>query len=588
MSIWYHPEYAAQGLSPASRIPHVTIDRIEHVVASLDAGGLVHRVDLRRAPSATFEDLARFHTSAHLEDVARPATLGRVFGIEPSVADADVLLRAQRRAVGGTMAAARAAAYGDVRVAVNLGGGFHHADAQAPGPFCVFNDVAVAVAALRAGGWEGRVAVVDLDFHQGDGTVAAFAHDPTVLTYSIQGAPTREVVGERDVQIVLPAGTGDATYLARLRATLPQALSKHQPRLVFLLAGQDVLAGDPLGAFALTRAGVAARDRFAVEAVLATGAAVVILVAGGYGAESWRCLADLVRWLVAGRVVGLSGRPPRRHGRRSRTVVEEAVDAPLLTEAEVGALLWPHEGPSRLGHYASAHTIEHAIEGHGVLAAIRRRGFSDLRVGVDPTDPAGQAIRIHGRKDGRTHLLVEMVLNERALASGPAVERPVRVLAVEWLLVQDPTAPFTRERPALPGQEHPGLGITSALRAFLVEACARLGLDALLSRPAHYHNAVVAARHCHLLDPEAEGRLRAMEQALAGLSLSEGSRIVEQGGLKTEDGAVVAWQPTEQVLPVGPELKEYFDSPAYRARSAAARDALLAAGLGVPRQRRAG
>lgn len=121
-----------------------------------------------------------------------------------------------------------------------------------------------------------------------------------------------------------------------------------------------------------------------------------------------------------------------------------------------------------------------------------------------------------------------------------------------------------------------------------MEACARLGLDALLSRPAHYHNAVVAARHCHLLDPEAEGRLRAMEQALAGLSLSEGSRIVEQGGLKTEDGAVVAWQPTEQVLPVGPELKEYFDSPAYRARSAAARDALLAAGLGVPRQRRAG
>jgi hypothetical protein len=314
----------------------------------------------------------------------------------------------------------------------------------------------------------------------------------------------------------------------------------------------------------------------------------VVLAAGGYGAESWRCLAGLVRWLVAGRVAGLGGRPARRRPRRARPAPEEAIDAPLLTEAEVGALLWPHEGRSRLGHYASAHALEHALEGHGVMAGIRRRGFSDLRVSVDPSDPAGQAIRIHGRKDGRTHLLVEMVLNETALASGPAAERPVRVLAVEWLLVQDPTAPFTRERPALPGQEHPGLGITSTLRAFLEDACARLGLDALLSRPAHYHNAVVAARHCRLLDPEAEGRLRAMEQALGALTLAEGSRVVEQGGLKTEDGTVVAWQPTEQVLPVGPELKAYFDSPEYVARSTAAREALLAGGLGVTRQRRAG
>jgi hypothetical protein len=316
---------------------------------------------------------------------------------------------------------------------------------------------------------------------------------------------------------------------------------------------------------------------------------VVLLPAGGYGPESWRSLADLMRWLLCGRVAGLGGRGGGRAAQGALRAQEaEAAALPLLTEADIGALFWPREGTERRSHSASAHGVEHALERSRVLQRIRARGFSELRVSVEQGDPAGEVVRIHGDKDGRGHLLVEMVLNERALAAVPGLPGPARVLAVEWLLVQDPTARFTPERPVLPGQEHPGLGITSALRAFLVEACTRRGLDGVLSRPAHYHNAVVAARHACLLDPSAEGRLRAMEQALGALPLAEASHLVEGRALRTRDARTLQWEPSDQVLPVGPVLSAYFGSREYRERRDAARDALLDAGLAPAARRRTG
>src|SRR5439155_2620633 len=113
------------------------------------------------------------------------------------------LVERARRSVGATLAAAGAAL--DDGVAANLGGGTHHAFADSGRGFCVFNDVVVSIRALRAAGSVGRVLVVDLDVHQGDGTHSCLLADTGAFTFSVNGSrnyPFRRVPG--DLELDLP------------------------------------------------------------------------------------------------------------------------------------------------------------------------------------------------------------------------------------------------------------------------------------------------------------------------------------------------------------------------------------------------
>ena len=127
------------------------------------------------------------------------------------------MVERSRRSVGATIAAARVAL--DDGVAANLAGGTHHAFADRGEGFCVFNDVAVAARVLQRDHHAGRIAVVDLDVHQGNGTAAIFKDDASVFTFSMHGEknfPFKKEVSDLDV--ALPDGTGDDEYLASLRA----------------------------------------------------------------------------------------------------------------------------------------------------------------------------------------------------------------------------------------------------------------------------------------------------------------------------------------------------------------------------------
>jgi len=131
----------------------------------------------------------------------------------------------------------------------------------------------------------GRVrcaAVVDLDVHQGDGTAAIFASDPSVFTLSLHGAnnfPFRKQFSSLDV--ALPDGTGDDDYLAALEQALP-AVWEFRPEIVFYQAGVDALETDKLGRLKMTHAGLLARDRMVFEAAIARRIPLVITLGGGY------------------------------------------------------------------------------------------------------------------------------------------------------------------------------------------------------------------------------------------------------------------------------------------------------------------
>jgi acetoin utilization deacetylase AcuC-like enzyme len=253
------------------------------------AEGIVRPDALHDPARAPLEDIARVHDAAYIDRLRRgtmPSAEQRTLGFPWS----EYLVERSLRASGGTLEAATHAL--DVGLAMNLAGGTHHAFATHGEGFCVLNDVAIATAALRAQGRIARVAIIDLDVHQGNGTHALFARDEAAFTFSMHGRrnyPFRKVAGRLDVE--LEDGTGDSEYLERLGDVLPGVLAEARPDLVFYLAGADPHEGDTLGRLKLTFEGLMRRDAMVLEAARAVGVPVAIAIAGGYG----RDIHDTVR-----------------------------------------------------------------------------------------------------------------------------------------------------------------------------------------------------------------------------------------------------------------------------------------------------
>jgi acetoin utilization deacetylase AcuC-like enzyme len=247
---------------------------------ALVGDGTLRPEELVPAEPAPREALARVHTARWLE-VVFAGSLSEAETRRLGFPWSEALVLRSRAAVGGTCAAARAAL--NDGFAGNLAGGTHHAFPDHGEGFCVFNDIAVSIRALQAEGAIARAAVVDLDVHQGNGTAAVFAGDPSVFTFSMHGEhnfPFRKQRSSLDVG--LPDGTGDAPYLDALVWHLPRLLDATRPDLIYYQAGVDPLAEDTLGRLALTAAGLEARDRFVLEAAWRRGIPLVATLGGGY------------------------------------------------------------------------------------------------------------------------------------------------------------------------------------------------------------------------------------------------------------------------------------------------------------------
>lgn len=251
--------------------------------------GIARPDEIRASPAADWALLARVHQAAYLERV-RDGGLSdreqRVLGLPWS----PELVERGRRSTQGTVEAARdavATGYG-----MNLGGGTHHAGRAAGRGFCLFNDVAIAIAQLREERPAlGRVAIVDCDVHQGDGTADLLQPDPSVFTLSVHGGanyPFRRATSDLDID--LPTGTGDDDYLAALDGALATVETWAAPELVFFLAGADPWEGDRLGRLSLTKPGLAARDELVLDRAERWGAVACVVLAGGYAPD----LADTV------------------------------------------------------------------------------------------------------------------------------------------------------------------------------------------------------------------------------------------------------------------------------------------------------
>jgi acetoin utilization deacetylase AcuC-like enzyme len=245
--------------------------------------GLVAPDDLHEPERASVDALLLVHTERYVRALMAGALTEaeqRRIGLPWS----ESLVERSFRAVGGTCEAAAAAL--DRGVAMNLAGGTHHAFPDHGEGFCVFNDVAVAIRHLQREGKIRRAAVIDLDVHQGNGTHAVFAGDPSVYTFSMHGGrnyPFHKVPGSLDIE--LADGTDDDAYLTDLATALPRVLTASAPDLAIYLAGADAHEGDRLGRLRLTFDGLARRDAMVLDACREVGIPVAITIAGGYGRD---------------------------------------------------------------------------------------------------------------------------------------------------------------------------------------------------------------------------------------------------------------------------------------------------------------
>ncbi|MEM9302387.1 MAG: histone deacetylase [Pseudomonadota bacterium] len=196
----------------------------------------------------------------------------------------EAMVERSRRSVGATMAAAAAAL--ERGIGVNLAGGTHHAFYDYGGGFCVFNDTVVAARWLLDRGLVRQVLVVDLDVHQGDGTAALCHEDNRIFTLSVHGAknyPARKLPSDLDV--ALPDEADDDTYLEAMRSGVRTALDRARPDFVFYLAGADPYTEDRYGRLAMSKAGLAKRDRWVLETLAAAALPTAVAMAGGYAPD---------------------------------------------------------------------------------------------------------------------------------------------------------------------------------------------------------------------------------------------------------------------------------------------------------------
>ena len=243
---------------------------------------------LQAGDTASDGQLALVHTPAYI-DAVQAGNLTPAAQREIGFPWSEAMVDRSRRSVGATIAAVRAALQDGL--AANLAGGTHHASADRGGGFCVFNDVAVAARVFQAEALEGdawaeppRVAVIDLDVHQGNGTARIFASDPTVFTLSLHGEknfPFRKEAS--DLDIGLPDGTGDAAYLHALDQALARLAQRFRPALVIYLAGADAHEGDRLGRLKLTYEGMRARDARVFDWAWQRRLPLALCMGGGYG-----------------------------------------------------------------------------------------------------------------------------------------------------------------------------------------------------------------------------------------------------------------------------------------------------------------
>ncbi len=260
---------------------------------------IVRRREILEPKPAKWDDFLLVHDASYVEKLKDPQTLGEILFLDyVSPFDTDII-EFFMWVTGGSILSMKIAFEKQVPV-FNLGGGYHHAKPAKGEGFCPINDVAIGIKRFWQDFGDKRVLVVDLDYHQGNGTAMIFSDNDNCFTYSLHLDTWDKVDTVTNLDVELPDHCDDRTYLEALRATLPEVTDNFQPELMVYVAGGDPHFMDTLGTFELTDSGMLERDLYVVSLAKERHCPVAVVAGGGYGPESWRLYYHFIRCVLRG------------------------------------------------------------------------------------------------------------------------------------------------------------------------------------------------------------------------------------------------------------------------------------------------
>jgi len=276
MRIAYHPMFC-HPLPEGHRFPML---KYELIPAQLLYEGTILQEQLFAPEPIEEETVLLTHEAAYWQKL-KNQTLDERAQRKIGFVQSPLLTEREMRICQGTLQCAEHALQNGI--ALNVAGGTHHAYADHGEGFCLLNDFAVAARYLLQQARIKQALIIDLDVHQGNGSAAIFATEPRVFTFSMHGAHNYPFHKERsDLDIGLPDGTGDATYLSLLRENLPALIERVRPDLAFFLSGVDILQTDKFGKLNITPEGCSARDETVFSLLKKRDIPCVVAMGGGY------------------------------------------------------------------------------------------------------------------------------------------------------------------------------------------------------------------------------------------------------------------------------------------------------------------
>ena len=275
--MWYHPLYT-DGIHPEARFPR---DRYQRLLDRFETTGASQAMHITQPQPVDPSLLLLAHDADYVDRFLAGELSDKEekrIGLTPwTPAMIERTLVLMGGAVEATEHAVQTGGF-----AGNMAGGTHHAHRDFGSGYCVFNDLAVcALHALEHLGVE-RVAIVDLDVHQGDGTATMLADEQRACTISVHCStnfPFRKSVSDHDLPV--PPESGDAFYLDTVREAL-YLCEAFEPELILYQAGVDGLEADALGKLNVSREGMRQRNHLVFETAEALGVPLVVFMGGGY------------------------------------------------------------------------------------------------------------------------------------------------------------------------------------------------------------------------------------------------------------------------------------------------------------------
>jgi len=301
LAIVYSSNYQIS-LAGMEKLHPFDINKYSKIFTKLVEDSLLKPEDVYVPDQVSEDAILQIHTREFLSSLKSSGTIATYLEaaqlkLLPSKFLDGGVLEPFRFACGGTLLAAQKAL--EFGIAVNIGGGFHHAKPDMGEGFCIYADIPITIRSLQSEGKIKKVMVIDLDVHQGNGTAVCLANDSSTFTFSMHQGDIYPFPKEKsDLDIELNSGIDDEAYLEILTKNLPNIFEQSKPDIVFLVGGCDTIKDDPLASLSMTEEGIVKRDWRVIDECVKRKVPVVMTLAGGYSKNAWHVQYSSIRNII--------------------------------------------------------------------------------------------------------------------------------------------------------------------------------------------------------------------------------------------------------------------------------------------------